>query len=490
MGTQPKLLQQKSQLRLRNGRYTFCVDCWVVDPDDDSLLNEVKALLSPLDVDVHVANTPFVNILGNCNAQTHVDVEDDTYIQECTKGDDALHDRQIEAVQALCNPHRPRVVVISEPYGFGKTRLSAVAACCRFPGQLIVMIVDTPLLSFTATEARHTKATVVEFTGSAKSNEAASAGNGTVLVVVKRNAVDRLAAVLQRRAAVIIVDEAYRKKDTEPNYICNAQKIADEHTHWWVTDAFVTARSAGKINDAARRNWLWQQINRFRSIAGLWQLPQYCPRKLVQDHVIQHADEIMSELAGRRDGWDLFKGQAPNGYRLNVDFTAARAGRLIKVMNGFFKSKPGLPRKAVIMGSFSNKIYVEGAERQSIIKAFCAHPNVTVFEQKCVLTRVEKFNDAIPKPGHMGILFVSGKTMKQVTLKANLMVCLGDAELLTDSFHSFRDGVTRRRERLAVLESTEGRIRRCEPGADKKYYRYFYQVKDTSSPKSKRRKIE
>ena len=490
LGPQPKLLQQGSQLRIKNGRYTFVLDCWAIEAADDPFLAEIKAILLPLNVDVHVANTPFVNILGNCNVQTAVYVEDDSHIQECTEGEDALHDRQIEAVQALLNPNRPRVVIISEPYGFGKTRLSAVAACCRFPNQLIVMIVDMPLLAFAASEARRTTARVVEFTGTAKSNECARDVSGTVLVVVKRNMVDRLAAVLRRRAALIIVDEAYRNKDTEPNYISNAQKIANGHTHWWVTDAFVTARSAGRINDASRRNWLWQQINRFRIIAGLWALPQYCPRKLVQDHVVQHSDEIMSELAGKRDGWSLFQGSGANGYCINDTFTAAKAGRLIRNIHGFFKTKPGLARKAVIMGSFSNKIYVEGTERKNLIRAFRANANVTVFEQACVTTRVNKFNDAKPKPGHLAFMFVSGKTMKQVTLKADLMVCLGDAELLTDSFHSFRDGVTRRRERLAVLESTEGRIRRCEPGADKKYYRYFYQVKDSPQPKSKRRKVE
>ena len=129
----PELLEPCGQLKIKGGKPRFIVDDWNVGAGaGDPILTELQSLLQPLGVDVHVSNTPWRFFLSNCNSRVNgYQIRYDHHIQSCLKSDDALFDRQLESVQALLDLNAPRVVIITEPYGFGKTRVSAVAACCR-----------------------------------------------------------------------------------------------------------------------------------------------------------------------------------------------------------------------------------------------------------------------------------------------------------------------------------------------------------------------
>ena len=493
MMPRPKLIDTRTQLRMKDGKLCLFLDDWMQTTlMGDSFFDEIKGLLAAINVDVHVANTPWDNLLSNCNSRVAgASLEFDDHIQACIRSEEPLHDRHLETVQALLHQNAPRVIIISEPYGFGKTRVSAVAACCRFPNQLIVMIVDAPNAEFAAMEASHTTATVVLFSGDKRSIKTVRSTDKTVIAIVKRNTVGKLGTALIRHAAAIIMDEGYRGFATDtPQYIQHAQKLAGPTTHWWITDAFVTARSGLKHNNAARRTWLWQQLNWFRALAGLNPIPRYAPRALIQLHVIQHAESVMNELAGPTTWWERFPSNKNLTYSSGNNFTPAKAAQLVQHIKRFFRDKRGLPRRVVLMGSFSNRVYVNGIDRETILASLRAQPGVRVFEKnfKTVTKRVDAFNKSDPTRDEIAIILISTATMKQVTLRANLMVCVGDATHLRDLMYLFADGTTRRRQQFATLASVEGRIRRCEPNPTEKFYRYLYEFVH-EEPQSKRRKV-
>ena len=314
-----KLLEPCGQLKIKGGKPRFIVDDWNVGAGaGDPILTELQSLLQPLGVDVHVSNTPWRFFLSNCNSRGNgYQIRYDHHIQSCLKSDDALFDRQLESVQALLDLNAPRVVIITEPYGFGKTRVSAVAACCRFANQISVMIVDAPNVDFAAEEARHTTALVVKYADTRDVNASLSAPC-TVLVIVKRSLAGTLAANMPRRAALIIMDGVPGQHE---RHVCGAkraawpicQRIADHH-------AFVTARS-GTAATMLRRRRLWQQVNRFGNIAGAAHSAVRAAG--IYNDSWQHR-RVMG-LAGSTEGWLGFRTSTSLTYKTEEEFIRGAA---------------------------------------------------------------------------------------------------------------------------------------------------------------------
>ena len=175
--------------------------------------------------------------------------------------------------------------------------------------------------------------------------------------------------------------------------------LADLSTHWWITDAFVTAQSGTAAT--MRRKWLWQQVNRFRNIAGIPPIPRYAPRTLLQRQLVQHSDSVMDDLAGPTEGWLGFASTSTSlTYKTGDEFTVSRAALLIQHITGF-RCQPHFAAGRGD-GLFSNRIYVDGADRVTMLSSLRAQPGVTVFENRnkyrTVADRVAAFNASAPGP--------------------------------------------------------------------------------------------
>jgi len=378
-----------------------------------------------------------------------------------------------------------KAVMITEPYGFGKTRVTMLAACCRFANKLIVVVVTDTNFDFTVAEARYTTANVIKWNPRC---EAELGGGQTTLCVVKRGHAGALAKALKPATpALIIADEAFRENKTEPDYIRAMQSM--QAGTWWITDAYVTAKAAIRNNDDQRTTALWKQVNRFLRLAGGEELPACIPRHVMQQHIVQHKANVMNDLAGEvvTRGWKKIADHL-TPYTDGDQFTQERAASLMAEVSAYLTARPAIPRRVVVMGSFGNKPYALHTARKTIARSLQSVAGVELFNSggQSVSADVDKFNAATPDAPGIAVFLVSMGTTRQVTLKADVMVCVGDGARLEGTTMINRRSVVQKRHAYAVYASTLSRIRRYEPEPSDKHYIYGYSYKAPPKPTRKR----
>ena len=486
----PKLSSTKV-LRMDGKKVSMTLEQWgEPDPNDAFRLSVGAALGNTSDGMLKVAAPLWKTFEQRCLEGEAPDLPDGTLMDDRldeVKHDTELHRNHVATIRAL-QTTPARAVMITEPYGFGKTRVSVLAACCRFEGEIIVVVVNKTNYDFAAAEARHTRAHVIEWK---PRNAFEPPADKTVICIVQREHTGSFAKALgPQKPAVIIADEAYRMKicGDEPGYIQNMQAMGA--AAWWITDAYITAKAATRSNDNLRTTALWQQVNRFLGLANADPLPPYIPAHVMQQHVIQHRESAMDDMTGALAHTDWHKLGSLTAYTDGDEFTNERAAGLVAELSSYLTKEPAAGRRVVAMGSFKNKVYAQGGNRKAISSALQSVPGVMGFNmeaKRAVAAEVEAFNASNPGPDQIAVFLLSESTTRQITLRANVMVCLGDAITLKGLTYACRNNVAERRQSHAVYASAVARIRRYEPNPSKKYYLYAYGYDAPIKPARKRK---